>query len=71
MARKLDNERGARKAAELKRRFGRVSRKSFGSRFGADISRRSGADGPSSISRNVMIWIAIAIVAIFVGNLVT
>ncbi|NVK34622.1 MAG: hypothetical protein HWE23_09095 [Rhodobacteraceae bacterium] len=69
MGRTINEERGARRAAELKKRFSRVSKRSLGSSSPIEsIDRRlSNASGLGvSSGRSILIWVGIGLIA-FVG----
>jgi len=72
----INEDRGARRAAALKKRFRKVSDRSFG-RFGtfrAGKPSSTGATpggGPGSFGRKVVIWLAIGAAAYALGTVVT
>lgn len=63
MGRKINEERGARRAAELKKRFSRVSNRAFGNSrlMQADFSSPSGR--PRSFLSMALIWLGIGFAA--------
>ncbi|WP_346892249.1 hypothetical protein [uncultured Roseibium sp.] len=72
----INEERGARRAAALKKRFRKVSNRSFGNRAifrtGEPSSAASGSGMSSgSLGKSVLIWLAIGVAAYFLGTLLT
>ena len=71
----INEERGARKAAELRRRFGNVSRASGGRpQFGMWPAQRQAARGQlksrQAQFRELMIWSAMAVIVVFFGFII-
>ncbi|WP_428648581.1 hypothetical protein [Roseibium sp.] len=71
----IDEERGARRAEELRRRFRHVSDASFGrSRYGFGPSTHSRSRSEAAIRyaqiRNVLFWSLLAVAMVFVGSIV-
>ena len=73
---RLNEERGARRAAALKSRFRKVSARSFGSRAifraGDPSSTVSGPGMTSgSLGKSILIWLVIGVAAYSLGTLLT